>query len=313
MELRKEIIEKILLEIDVSLMMFNRAPRDVNYEYKLTGITFYEVTHLRDGKWDSLEVYEKAIARLFQYDFIKEVHDDYKAEAIYLHQKVEKLKEAFERGDSNGYEGFINRVDERIKPYQNTDSRVTAAIWGVLELARSDHDKKEGIDLTEEAFYSYGYNNGLIRKAQDIICNHPEMFVDYPHLLFIHKAVDHNKNYYFRDIFWSPAAYAEAVKALAAEEFLSEDGQSWLYKLKGSKTIFIALFEVLYTKDYLERRLTTQEIRSIAKNSFGIDISERTFNEGAAIIKAQGLLKSLPTHIRYFTDDPEEEEKYRRR
>jgi hypothetical protein len=313
MELRNEIVEKLLSEIDVTLLVLNRVARDVNYEYKLIGISFYEVTSFINENRERLEVYDRTIARLFAYDFMANVPEEYKAEAIYLHRKCETLKKSFEQGDRIGYEDFLGRLEDRIKPYQNTDERVTVAIWVLLELARRDHDEGATINLNEEDFYQYGYNNGLIRKAQDLICFHPGLFLEYPNLLVIYKAADHTRNYYFQDIFWSPAAYHEAVEALAAEEFLSSDGQSWLYKTKGSKTIFIALFEILYIKNYLEKRLTNQEIRSIARNSFGLDISERTFNEGAAIIKAQGSFKFLPTHERYLTDDPEEKEKYRRR
>lgn len=85
------------------------------------------------------------------------------------------------------------------------------------------------------------------------------MFVTYPNLLIKHRAIDHTKEYYFYEAFWSRAAYEEAIKALSPD-FLNNNGQTWSYRQKGNKTAFIALF----TKDYLKKGSGTRRLKILS-------------------------------------------------
>ncbi|MFT3947597.1 MAG: hypothetical protein QM763_11565 [Agriterribacter sp.] len=297
MDLRKDIINKLLSDVDGGLLSIKYAPQDVEYEYILDGINLNIVTiDLGDGQKEEMDIYDSGIARFFQYDFITNATQDEKAEAIYLHYLREKFVKIFYEADEKGYNEFVKKIEERIEPFQKTDIRVSGTIWKILNESTSRKDSPS-IKLNDDDIDKHGYKNGWIRKAAEIIRDNPDMFVSYPNLLLKNKAIDHAKDYYFFDAFWSRAAYAEAIKALSPD-FLSNDGQTWYYRQKGNKTAFIALFEELYTKNYLKKRLSEQEMKNIALNSFGLDISSRTFKEGSAIIKAIGLFKFLPVHKR---------------
>lgn len=312
MDLRESIINKLLSDVHGGLLSVKYAPKGLEYEYILDGINLNLATiHFSDGQKKEMEIYDSGIARFFQYDFIANATQDEKAEAVYLHHLREKLAKIFCEADEKGYSEFVKKIEARIEPFQKTDIRVSNTIWKMLNESTSRADSSTS--LNDDDINILGYKNGWIRKAAEIIRDHPDMFVSYPNLLIKHRAIDYTKEYYFFGAFWSRAAYEEAVEALSPD-FLSKDGQTWSYRQKGNKTAFIALFEELYTKDYLKKRLSNQEIKNIALNSFSLDISDRTFNEGNAIIKAIDLFKFLPLHQRYIgAEEDEYNRKYKRK
>lgn len=301
MEIREDVLNKLISEINLPLLSSRRVASDLKYEYILDGISLNMITVIVQGTERRLEIYNSSLARIFAYDFISNTDTCNQPEAFYIHFQRQQYIEEFDRADENGYNDLIEKVEKRIRPYQNTDERVTQTIWKIIQESISIK-KDRIIELSLDSMYNEGYKNGLIRRAIEIICENPNMFLIYPNLLIKQKAIDHTKHYYFNDIFWSRAAYNEALEMLSPE-YLSEDGQTWSYRQKGNKTVFIALFEELYVKDYLKKRLTNQEIKNIGLNSFNIDISERTFNENTTIIKAQSVFKFMPIHKRSIKGD----------
>jgi hypothetical protein len=301
MELRRDIINKLFSHMSVSLIAQSRQVEDLEYAYILNGLPFYIVVIGPVDERIGLEVYDKQIATFFEYDFLTNANSDEQVEAVFLHSLKEEYIKFFREADDKGYSEFVQRVEDNIRPYSNTDARVTQTIWKLIK-QYTIKGSSENEEFDKEYIRIMGYKNGCLRKVVEIISEHPDMFFHYPDLLIKHKAIDHSKSYYFIDVFWSSAAYKETLKLLAGE-FLSEDRQTWIYRQKGNKTAFIALFEELYVKDYLKKRVNNTEIKNIALNSFNIEISERTFNEGPVIIQAQKLFKFLPVHMRYLGED----------
>lgn len=313
MDLREYIIDKLLSDVGGGLISTRYTAKDVEYEYILDGINLNVVkVDVGDGQMEEMDIYNPGLARFFQYDFIANATQDEKPEAVFLHHLREKFVKIFYKADEKGYNEFIKKIGERIEPFQKTDTRVSNTIWRMLNESTSREDN-QSMSLNDEKMDTYGYKNGWIRKAAEIIRDNPDMFVSYPNLLIKHRAIDHTKEYYFPEAFWDRAAYEEVIKALSPD-FLNSNGQTWSYRQKGNKTAFIALFEELYTKDYLKKRLSNQEIKNIAMNSFSLDISDRTFNEGNAIMKAQDLFRFLPVYQRYIgADEDEYDRKYKRK
>ena len=304
MELNFETISKMLSNIQVNMLVAKHTARDTKYEYILDGVEFNMVTIKLEDEDKHFEVYDKYLARYFMYDFITNSAKEDAIEALYLYQQRENFIDIFDKADERGYNEFKSKVEERIRPYQNTDTRVTQTIFRILNESRHVPDD-EVTNLNSKFIYTKGYKNGLIRRAAEFICDFPEMFTEYPNLLLKYKSIDTSQNYYFADAFWSRASFDQALAALSPE-FLSADGHTWNYRQKGNKTAFIALFEELFVKNYLKKRLSPAEIRSIAQNSFSLDISERTFNEAETITKAQSLFKYLTRHHRHLSDDDDD-------
>jgi len=305
MELNFETITKLLSSIEVNMLVAKCTARDTKYEYILDGVEFNLVTFEMEEENKHFEIYDKYLARYFNYDFISNASPEDAVEALFLYQQRERFIDVFDKADERGFNEFKSKVEERIRPYQNTDNRVTQTIFRILNESRQETDD-DASTLDSKFIYTKGYKNGLIRRAAEFICDFPDMFADFPDLLIIHKSIDPSQNYYFPDAFWSRASFDQAMEALSPE-FLSADGHTWNYRQKGNKTAFIAMFEELYVKNYLKKRLSPSEIRNIAQNSFSVDISERTFNEAETITKAQSLFKYIAHHNRYSSENAEED------
>lgn len=110
------------------------------------------------------------------------------------------------------------------------------------------------------------------------------------------QKTEDKKGFMLEDAFKNFTEYDHVINGLAKEGYCTRglmDLYTWTNREKGYKTVVCALLYFLNSKSFFTRWYTDKELQEIAKNTFGIEITTRTFQAKERINTQTGQFNFL--------------------